>query len=398
VTSSFTWLDHAPDDARRVREALAAFDEQGMVDPLGFGVVRDAFSELLFPGTSTVQTRARYFLLVPWVYRRLDTEHVSPAAGAARARELEVELIESLLRGGSPDGVIGQVARRAVKQLPSFVYWGGLARWDIRRFAGTRADYVATLAERHRRANAGEPGPGEWHPNLPSEPDGLYDATSLQLAEVEAEFLRDRILNAAPASYLAVLVRDGDTSQTGSTPWQHPLAPTLAPVLAEQLHHAKLFAVASWGAALLYNAQLSDLLEGDGGEPLDLDYDAALVDWLDEVDMLAADFATWDRAAFWHTVRLQSPVVPAPVVQFVDWWLDHVIADPASAIASRDVRSRLTMREATIKGPRAKLANRRARERSPSAQGGDLFTFRWRQVSRIVADIHEGVETNAVPA
>jgi hypothetical protein len=35
-------------------------------------MVRDAFSEMLFPGLSTVQTRARYFLLVPWAYRRLD--------------------------------------------------------------------------------------------------------------------------------------------------------------------------------------------------------------------------------------------------------------------------------------------------------------------------------------
>lgn len=55
-----------------MREALAAFDQPGIVDPLGLGMVRDAFSEMLFPGLSTVQTRARYFLLVPWAYRRLD--------------------------------------------------------------------------------------------------------------------------------------------------------------------------------------------------------------------------------------------------------------------------------------------------------------------------------------
>src|SRR5437016_2751291 len=107
--STFTWLDHREDDAQRVREALAAFDEQGMVDPLGFGVVRDAFSEQLFPGISTVQTRARYFLLVPWVYRRLDDEGVPPSEGTTRARELEVALIEALLRGSTdPAGIIGR--------------------------------------------------------------------------------------------------------------------------------------------------------------------------------------------------------------------------------------------------------------------------------------------------
>jgi hypothetical protein len=71
AVSTFSWLDHRDEDQRRVREALSAFDQPGMVDPLGFGVVRDAFSEMLFPGISTVQTRARYFLLVPWAYRRL---------------------------------------------------------------------------------------------------------------------------------------------------------------------------------------------------------------------------------------------------------------------------------------------------------------------------------------
>jgi hypothetical protein len=41
AVSTFTWLDRREEDADRVREALAAFDEQAMVDPIGFGVVRD---------------------------------------------------------------------------------------------------------------------------------------------------------------------------------------------------------------------------------------------------------------------------------------------------------------------------------------------------------------------
>jgi hypothetical protein len=32
-------------------------------DELGIGSVRDAFAELLFPGTGAIMTRARYFLL-----------------------------------------------------------------------------------------------------------------------------------------------------------------------------------------------------------------------------------------------------------------------------------------------------------------------------------------------
>ena len=86
AVSTFTWLDHRDDDQQRIRDALAAFDQPGIVDPLGLGVVRVAFSDTLFPGLSTVQTRARYFLLVPWVYRELDRRKVAARDGAQQTR------------------------------------------------------------------------------------------------------------------------------------------------------------------------------------------------------------------------------------------------------------------------------------------------------------------------
>lgn len=401
TTSSFTWLDHAPEDAQRVREALAAFEDRGMIDPLGFGVVRDAFSELLFPGTSTVQTRARYFLFVPWIYRHLDRTGVNPAEGVRRARALEVELIEALRKGSaSHEGIIGRFARGSVSQLPSFVYWGGLRRWGIRRFPGTRRDYVATLAQRRRAAAADTATLGaEWHPNLPGEPEGLFESTSLTLTDEEADFLRDRILNSAPATYLAVLVRDGDSSQVSDIPWEHPIAVTLQGERARHLHHARLFAVATWGANLRYNAELSRLLEADGGKPLDHDHARTLQDdWLPEVQEFERDFRSWNRAEFWDTVRTSAPTVAGSVVNFVNWWLDLVVSDPGQTMTSAEVASMMTTRESTLKGARAKLANRRAREQSPGAQGGAIMAYRWPQVSRIVADIHEALEAHAQPA
>jgi len=111
----------------------------------------------------------------------------------------------------------------------------------------------------------------------------------------------------------------------------------------------------------------------------------------------SAALANWDRAEFWRIVRSQTPTVPARVLGFVDWWLDHVTADPSGAVRSSEVRRRLRDREAELKGARAKLANRRSRERSPTAQGGDLMTYRWPQASRIIADIHLGLEGHAQP-
>ena len=51
---------------------------------------------MLFPGTSTIMTRARYFLLVPWIYQKLETQRVSSAEIAAKARRAELSLVQPI--------------------------------------------------------------------------------------------------------------------------------------------------------------------------------------------------------------------------------------------------------------------------------------------------------------
>lgn len=391
AVSTFTWLDHREDDQQRVRDALAAFDQPGIVDPLGFGTVRDTFSEMLFPGLSTVQTRARYFLFVPWAYRRLDVERVPPSRGRQRARELELATIEALRRGSDDRrGIIGRVSRGTTQQLPSFMYWGGLGRWGIRGFVGSRQEYVATL-ERRRQADGGVEA--VWL-GLPPEPDGVFEETTLALSADEAEFLRDRAVHATRGTYLELLLRDGHSGLDGDAPWTHPLAADTPADIAAQLHHARLFAYAVWGAALLYNTELSQLLAADGQTPLGADYQSWLAEWADTVEGLAGEYTVWDREELWALVAAVNPRALRSRA-FVDWWLDHVVSDPRGALGDQEVRRRLRNREAQIKGARAKLASRRARERSPGPQGGDLMVFRWTQARRIIADIHEGLEGDA---
>src|SRR3954451_21525925 len=121
-----------------MQEAVELFREQGTLDDLGVGSVRDAFSNLLFPGTSVLHTRARYFLFIPWIYRRLEREGVSSRDVAGRARRDEVRLIGALLAGGEKRGVIGEQARAELKQLPSAAYWSGLGTLGFRLFSGTQ--------------------------------------------------------------------------------------------------------------------------------------------------------------------------------------------------------------------------------------------------------------------
>ncbi|MGK8889132.1 DUF6361 family protein [Burkholderia gladioli] len=66
--SSIGWIDFSSTDRERVAGVLALLSEAGTLDELGIGQLRDAFADCLFPGFSTVQTRAKYFVTVPQIF------------------------------------------------------------------------------------------------------------------------------------------------------------------------------------------------------------------------------------------------------------------------------------------------------------------------------------------
>ncbi len=67
LQSSMSWVDFTDEDQKRAQDYLRSLNE-GTLDELGFGIMRDAFADIFFPATSTIMTRARYFILVPSIY------------------------------------------------------------------------------------------------------------------------------------------------------------------------------------------------------------------------------------------------------------------------------------------------------------------------------------------
>ena len=154
VESGFSWLDHRDEDAQRAREVLKALDEGTTVDSIGIGTVRDTVADTLFPATSTLHTRARYYLFVPWIYRQIEADRVPSSRAAAVGREYEIRLAYALMAGSPPgtQGIIGREALERLKQLPRIVYWNGLAAMGIRRFPGTIRQYFQSLDGYYRRS------------------------------------------------------------------------------------------------------------------------------------------------------------------------------------------------------------------------------------------------------
>ena len=102
--SGFAWLSYSESERRKALDVISLFRERDTRDELGIGVIRDAFADLLFPGTSTIQTRARYFLFIPWVYQRLERK---------RVRSVEIVYMRrfSSKRGRTPPGRIASAER-----------------------------------------------------------------------------------------------------------------------------------------------------------------------------------------------------------------------------------------------------------------------------------------------
>src|SRR3954464_2212072 len=98
--TSFTWLDYSEHERQQAMEVIDLFREEDTRDELGLGTIRDPLSDLLFPGTSTIQTRARYFLFIPWIYNELQRRRIPAREFSDRLRKYQGKLRDALIEGG----------------------------------------------------------------------------------------------------------------------------------------------------------------------------------------------------------------------------------------------------------------------------------------------------------
>lgn len=407
MRSFFSWMDYSEHERREALDIIDLFREQDTRDELGIGTVRDAFADLLFPGTSTIQTRARYFLFVPWIYLEMERSRVPSGQVAGRARSEEIALIGALMKAGDADGVIGKEVGKGLKRLPSNIYWLGLRTWKIRRFPGSQDQYHRTLDRFYQwdersnpqvRNDDGEPVDGvvvsNWDAAIPPRPRDFPRGASLRLSQEEAGYLIERIVQSVPGTLLALLVERGEVFEPVRFPWVHPCISELPARLRGQLIHARNFSECMHGAALLYNLMLAELAKNQTRVD---EYRRDLTEWSLRVGDRASDLATWDRRRFWEVALSGGARIPLPTRTFIDGWLDLALGDgdvvhcSGRVAANDDARWLIHKRERAIKRDRARLDNRRALELWSGAAGTAQLTYRWPVAQRIILDIIDGL-------
>ena len=55
------WIDFSKTERSKILSVLDLLGEKGVLDELGISQIRDKYSDLFFPGTSTIQTEPNTF-------------------------------------------------------------------------------------------------------------------------------------------------------------------------------------------------------------------------------------------------------------------------------------------------------------------------------------------------
>lgn len=383
--SYLAWIDFDPEERRRAQTLIDLFKQPEARDELGLGTVRDGLADLLFPGTSTIQTRLRYMLFIPWIYLEAQSRKATQAERIVIARDLEFQLSEALLRGGETIGVIGRDAGRNLKRLASSVYWAGLNTLGIRTLAGSHSTFMSYGPESLKDHDL-----KLWSSNLPKPPADFLVQTSFALAGGEADFLRDRIESHAGASLLNELARKG-RSFTEDWPWQVS-EDTISNANRAILRHAERFSGVMYGASLLYNLLLAlraadrpNAKKHADADALIADYRSRIENWKSDLDHLA--LKDWDLDDLFGLVGRTSHNLTKSSRDFIRGWVT-VARDGAGPVeADHEAIELLKQREHGLKRMKARLLHDAPLERWSGASGDARLDFRWGIARRYLGEL-----------
>lgn len=227
------WVDFSREDREKVLDVMNLLQEQGAVDEIGIGLVRDAFANLFFPGTSTVQTVAKYFLIVPYVLKEAtEGRYGNDLNKILRRIDQEEKECGKLLMQNCPgeDGIIGRrvLPQNWVARKPSNIYWNGIRTYGICTQDLTIPELLkaSIILQAQKKSTAlGNKGDDttdserddsdagrDVATQLFSVPDDYYadwrTDLSIQLTVSEAAFLRKMIETSVSASLLGYLLRN----------------------------------------------------------------------------------------------------------------------------------------------------------------------------------------------
>ena len=390
------WIDFSDNDRKKTMDVLRLFQEQGAVDELGIGIIRDGFANFFFPGTSTIQTRAKYFFIIPYAMMdAVSDSHVSTVQQALRRLdEIEKESAVILKKNSDEQGIIGAtVLPKWVVRTPSTIYWNGLRtlgffnsgllqnisiseyfRLAIKLREEKKASALGNRKEEAEENNKDDVDAGDflfrnfWQ--LPYIKNWKKEL-SINLTQNEADYLATKIKISNPKSVFAFVIRENIDIEKyiDFSSFSCDLKPILNEENASMMDLADRFNDFISIAQIRYNLILSDGRN-----------DTARNLW-DDVKNRASDYAdSVDLNAIFASLHLHNKELR----KFLDRFRCAVI------IGDWDVAdNEIIKQEVRIKGARAKLKNK---SKYPEDKwiGGYKLDYRFTDARRLIIDIRKG--------
>lgn len=412
--SAIGWVDFSSEHREKVRSVIDLLSTPGVIDELGIGVIRDSFSDSLFPGISTIQTRAKYFLTVPRIFK----EYERLPANKRRRRKLadylndhENQCMRAMVAnnagesghqiiGASFVGKQGEVLRK-----PSSVYWTGIRQFGLiktslslqsfcRKFANPDQP-LQDLIQGSDKTKGDDPDAAEQANatiNIPAD-DGSdwLETVSIDLSKDEAQFLSRQIEARVPLSLIGQILLDPEVRSqflelpddlnftafvNGST-----FLGQLPPELNRIIKAARDFWQLMQGAHIRYNCLLQDR---HGTSERRMEFEGHWDDWLSVLKQFPWEL--WETGFLWELTKLHHRRVRPHTVTFIDSWINGVREG-----TDTDRLDELVIRQERFnKKGRARL-NPTAEESVGDWVGIEDLNYRLNVVRTIVNDIHIGL-------
>lgn len=352
--SSIGWIDFSSEHRDKVRTVIDLLSAPGVVDELGIGIVRDSFADQMFPGLSTIQTRAKYFTLTALLIR--EYQQKERARRNPRSLEKYLEDEEQACRitlakrhgdGRQSLGIIGgsfgvrtdrDVIRRA-----SSVYWNGLREFrfispphlSLAEFGRRLSDdgkQLRSLLEETKQ-DRGDDHDAEdtsmlLRVHTPEINDRYWDELSIDLTREEADFLRDQIKIHQSESLIGQIMKkdavmdqvlqlhkDANFNEFSELPFIGELK---SEELRSTVQHSRDFWRIMEGAHIRYNCLIQ--AAGFGTSELQAKFDEQWELWRADISEFPRH---WDTGFMWALVLRHGSQVRDSTRTFINGWIEQ---------------------------------------------------------------------------
>jgi hypothetical protein len=386
------WVDFSKSDRDIVFNVLRGLNEPGAVDELGIGTIRDGFSDILFPGTSTIQTRAKYLFIIPYICMELEgLRKLSPREFIASLEQRELDLID-VLAVNDAEGIIGQRSRQTLRRKPSSIYWSAIRTFGFisepvtlseyaelfhaRKTASEQQKGLGKRKSRHEEdttddSDTGMSGTVFWR--VPMFKKDWRDNLNIELTIDEAAYLRKQITSMPGTrnSLLALVLRENrfDFTEYESFTDIDALQSLMPPEMLTDYRLARDFSRFIYGAQVRYN-----VIYSGGRNKRANELWAQYIEEKPTVNLAAIE------------IRLKPRISVMRFLKAYQAMIDN----------ENELDELIILREKALKGQdRAKLTNTEIYQYDDNSVNMIPLVYRLPNVRRIVKDIFEGEGNNA---